>query len=152
MSKEVSEMDLDTKVRLHIFERVVSDGSTPTVADAARSLGGSETDVEASFRRLAAGKVIVLVPGGREILMANPFAARPTDFAVSTKGRQWYGNCAWDALGVLSALGADGTVTTRCGDCGDPLEVAVERGSPRGDVVLHIAVPAHEWWDDIVFT
>ena len=148
----MSEMDLDTKVRLHVFERVARDGTVPTVADAARSLGLSEADVEASFRRLAAGKVIVLVPGEREILMANPFAARPTDFRVSANGRQWYGNCAWDALGILSALGADGTVRTGCGDCADPLEVAVQEGSPRGDVVLHIAVRAHHWWDDIVFT
>lgn len=148
----MSEVDLDQIVRLHVYQRVVDDGFPPTVADAARSLGLSEADVAASFRRLAAGKVIVLVPGEREILMANPFAARPTDFRVSANGRQWYGNCAWDALGILSALGADGTVTTGCGDCADPLEVTVERGAPRGEVVLHIAVPAHEWWQDIVFT
>jgi len=148
----VSEADLDRTVRLHIFERVVADAVAPTVADAARSLRVSEADVEASFRRLAAGKVIVLVPGEREILMANPFAARPTDFRVSANGRQWYGNCAWDALGILSALDADGTVTTSCGDCADPLEVTVQRGSPRGEALLHIAVPAHEWWADIVFT
>src|SRR5688500_11818442 len=148
----MSEADLDRTVRIHVYERVVGDGSPPTVADAARSLRVSEADVEASFRRLAAGKVIVLVPGEREILMANPFAARPTDFRVSANGRQWYGNCAWDALGVLSALGADGSVTTTCADCAEPLEVAVQGGTPRGDVVLHIAVPAHHWWDDIVFT
>ena len=148
----MSEADLDRSVRLHVYERVVSDGLPPTIADAARSLGTSEADIEASFRRLAAGKVIVLVPGGREILMANPFAARPTDFVVRANGRQWYGNCAWDALGILSALGADGSVTATCADCGDGLEVAVQAGMPRGDAVLHIAVPAHHWWEDIVFT
>lgn len=148
----MSEADLDRTVRLHIFERVVGDGIPPTIAEAAQSLRLSEADVEASFRRLAAGKVIVLVPGGREILMANPFAARPTDFAVRANGREWYGNCAWDGLGVLSALGADGSVTTTCADCGVPLAVAVQGGVPRGEAVLHIAVPAHHWWDDIVFT
>ena len=148
----MSEADLDTKVRLHIYERVARDGIVPTVAGAARALGISEGDTDASYGRLAAGKVIVLVPGEREILMANPFAARPTDFAVSAKRRQWYGNCAWDALGILSALGADGTVTTGCGDCMDPLEVSVRGGSPRGEAVLHIAVAAHSWWEDIVFT
>ena len=94
----------------------------------------------------------MLVPGGREILMANPFAAQPTDFHVRANGRRWYGNCAWDALGILSALDADGSVTTTCADCSDRLEVAVRTRVPRGDVVLHIAVPAHHWWDDIVFT
>ena len=148
----MTDQDLDRTVRLHIFDRVLSDGIPPTVADAARSLRLSESDVEASLRRLAAGKVVVLVPGGREILMANPFAARPTDFLVRANGREWYGNCAWDALGVLSAIGADGSVTTACADCADPLEVAVQAGAPRGNAVLHIAVPAHHWWDDIVFT
>lgn len=145
-------MDVDRAVRVHIYARVVAAGTPSTVADAARALGMSEADVEASYRRLAAGKVIVLVPGEREILMANPFAARPTDFRVSANGRQWYGNCAWDALGILSALQADGTVTTSCGDCAEPLRVAVHARSPRGEAVLHIAVPAHAWWQDIVFT
>lgn len=148
----MSEADLDRTVRLHVYERVVSDGFPPTVAGAARALGITEADAEASYRRLAAGKVIVLVPGGREILMANPFAARPTDFLVRANGRQWYGNCAWDALGILSALGADGSVTTACADCADPLEVTVRGGVPQGKAVLHIAVPAHHWWVDIVFT
>jgi hypothetical protein len=148
----VTEAGLDRTVRLHIFERVVADGIPPTVGDAARALGMSEAEAEASYRRLAVGKVIVLVPGGREILMANPFAARPTDFRVSADRGRWYGNCAWDALGILSALQADGSVTTSCADCADPLEVAVQGGSPRGEAVLHIAVPARDWWGDIVFT
>jgi len=148
----VSEAELDRTVRLHVFERVVVDGIPPTIADSARALGRSESELDASFRRLAEGKVIVLVPGGHEILMANPFAARPTNFLVRARGREWYGNCAWDALGILSALGADGSVTTTCADCADPLKATVQGGIPRGEAVLHIAVPAHHWWDDIVFT
>jgi len=146
------EAELDHDVRLHIFAHAVTEGAPPTVASTARALGAGEADVEAAFRRLAAGKVIVLVPGEREILMANPFAATPTGFAVRAGDRQWYGNCAWDALGILAAVRANGSVIAACGDCAEPLKVAVRDGAATGEAVLHIAVPAHHWWDDIVFT
>jgi hypothetical protein len=63
--------------------------------------------------------------------MLNPFSAVPTAYRVHARGRWWYGNCAWDALGICAALHADGRVETSCPDCGEPLVVEVrgERGS-----------------------
>ena len=46
------------------------------------------------------------------IWMANPFSAVPTDFKVTSRGRTYFGNCIWDALGIPAILGADGLVET----------------------------------------
>jgi hypothetical protein len=85
--------------------------------------------------------------------MLNPFSCVPTAYRVRAAGRWWYGNCAWDALGICAALHADGDVHTSCPDCGEPLAVSVRDGAlDRDDLLFHCLVPARQWWDDIVFT
>jgi Alkylmercury lyase len=110
-------------------------------------------DIEAAFRRLAEGRVIVLMPGTTEIWMAHPLSAVPTSFRVKTARGEFWGNCIWDGLGVIAMLGGAGTVETRCPDCEEPMELRVEGGTlVDGAGVAHFAVPAARWWDNIGFT
>jgi Alkylmercury lyase len=96
---------------------------------------------------------LVLNPATDEIRMANPFSAVPTAYRVRASGRWWYGNCAWDAFGILAALDADGRIEGSCPDCGDVYAVDVAAGQADADGLLfHCLVPAAHWWDDIVFT
>jgi len=40
-----------------------------------------------------------------------------------------------------------------CGDCGVPLTLGVRDGSlAEGEGVVHFAVPARRWWENIGFT
>jgi hypothetical protein len=75
----------------------------------------------------------------------------PTPFPVVAGGRSYYGNCIWDALGIPAMLGCDGVIDTSCGDCGTAARVAVSGGAVRGDGIIHFALPARDWWKDIVF-
>ena len=95
----------------------------------------------------------MLNPATDELRMLNPFSVVPTAYRVQADGRWWYGNCAWDALGICAALHADGRIETSCPDCGEALalEVSDERVSD-GSFLFHVLVPAAHWWDDIVFT
>jgi hypothetical protein len=121
-------------------------------APAAEELG-DEDEVRAGWRRLHNAHALVLNPATAEIRMANPFSAVPTAYRVRANGRWWYANCAWDAFGVLSALGVDGRVESSCPDCGEPYAVEVVGGRvDRPDLLFHCLVPAARWWDDIVFT
>jgi hypothetical protein len=144
---------LDLTVRRQIYEITFTTGLPPLAWEAAESLGLPEPDVRASFERLATGRVLVLQEGEREILMAPPFSAVPTPFVVEALERRYYGNCAWDALGVLAMLKANGTVAASCGCCGTAMSLRVEDGALRPAAgVVHFAVPAKRWWEDIVFT
>jgi hypothetical protein len=96
--------------------------------------------------------VLVLKPDTGEILMANPFSAVPTPFLVQTEKFSAYGNCIWDALGIPAMLGRDARIVTSCADCGASAEITVSAGTVKGDGILHFAIPAHDWWNDIVFT
>jgi DNA-binding transcriptional MocR family regulator len=144
----------DDAVRLHILQKLIASGTAPRVRDTAEALGLPDSDVAAAYERLAANRVIVLKPGTPDVLMAAPLSAVPTPHVVRmADGRSHYGNCVWDALGVIAMRGIDGDVETVCADCDSPLRLAVRGGSLEpSDAVVHFAVPAARWWEDIVFT
>lgn len=145
---------LDTDVRLHIYGELTSHAAAPTVKETAASLAVPEDDVRAAYDRLAAGKVIVLHNGTRRVMMAAPYSAVPTRYVVRIVGRRsYYANCIWDALGVVAMLGSDGDVLTSCPDCETPLELHVRGGvlEPT-DTIVHFALPASRWWENVVFT
>ena len=96
---------------------------------------------------LAEHHVVVLDDDG-QIVMAHPFAAHHDGARVQSDGREWWGNCAWDAFGIVAALGLDDALVTDA----TGVQVAFLGGRPTGDALFHVAVPAAEWWADIGFT
>jgi hypothetical protein len=142
----------DHAVRLEVYRFFVDRGRPPVPAEMAERLGIEQMAVERSLKRLADGHALVLAPGTPYIWMANPLSAIPTPFSVEVSGRTWFGNCIWDALGVVAMLGGTGTVRTWCPDCQERLMVSVERNRlSAGEGVVHFAVPAAHWWEDIGF-
>ena len=142
----------DRDVRAQVYRLFVELGRAPVPAEIAQALDLSQDAVEDALRRLAAEHALVLAPGTPYIWMANPFSAIPTPFSVEAGGRAFFGNCIWDAMGVVAMLGGAGTVRTWCPDCQEPLEVAVADGQlTSGAGVVHYAIPAAHWWDDIGF-
>ena len=145
--------DLDNRIRVHVYERFVADGRPPTPDEVAAALGLTAEDAEAAYGRLADSRVFILAPNSTAIWTANPLCATPSAFAVDAGGRDWYGICIWDALGIPAMLGTDGVVSTPCPDCGEPLEFRVRDGDlERIDAVVHFAVPARRWWANIAYT
>jgi len=146
--------ELDLRIRNHLYASFVRDGTASSVAEAAEALDLPAAEVSDAYRRLHDAHALVLQPGGTEIRMLNPFAAVETSYRVEAGGRSWFANCAWDSLGILGALQGDGRIEAACPDCGEPLELEVREGElVRGrEQLVHFVVPAHRWWDDIVFT
>ena len=137
----------DLDLRNRTYARFVELGRAPAPDEV-----GEPAAVRAAWRRLHDAHALVL-DGSGGILMANPFSAVPTPYLVHAGGRDWYANCAWDAFGICAALHVDGDIETACGDCGEPLHVAVRESRPnRDDLVFHCLVPAARWWEDITFT
>lgn len=143
----------DRQVRAYIYDAIFTSGAIPTVAATAAGLACPPDDVATAFRRLAQGHVLVLQQERDDILMANPFSAVPTPFQVEAGGRSYWGNCVWDALGILAMLKRDGQVVTGCGDCNAAMTLTVRDGTVVDSPgVAHFSVPAKHWWDNIVFT
>lgn len=123
-------------VRRTIFESFAATGSPP-----------APESLDARLLRALEERHVVVLRDGR-VWMAHPFAAHRWGAHVTAAGgREWWGNCAWDGLGIVAALGLrDATVTS-----GD-VTVRVVGGEVADDALFHVAVPARHWWDDIEHT
>jgi hypothetical protein len=109
---------------------------------AATGTPGEHGDVSS----LAEQHVVALDDDGK-VWMAHPFAAHTDGARVDAGGRTWWGNCAWDAFGIVAALGLDDATITAQG-----ITLHVRDGEVEGDAGFHVLVPAAHWWDDIGFT
>lgn len=108
--------------------------------------------INASLRNLSDAHMIVLQPESGEVLMANPFSAIPTPFLVSIGDREWFGNCIWDSMGIAAMLHESAVLRSSCGCCGYAMMLRIPDGCMASDErVVHFAIPAARWWDDIVF-
>ena len=146
-------LDSDLEVRHAVYEHFVATGEAPTAAGLASRLGLKPPEIVASFQRLFERRLLVLGSDREQILMAPPFSGVPTQHRVVVGDREYFANCAWDALGVVAALGRDGLVRSRCEQSREPLDIPVHAAGPDPvPCVIHFAVPASLWWRDIGFT
>ena len=94
-----------------------------------------------------------MVQENGELWRVAPFSAVPTAFPVRVGSRSWFGNCIWDALGIPAMLKKDAMIDAACGCCNLNLPVEIRRGRLRQtEGIIHIAVPARDWYKDVVFT
>jgi hypothetical protein len=147
----------DLLLRNVTYALFVQLGRAPTTLEVAERAGLERTDVVAGWQRLHDQHALVLQDRidttHAAIRMANPFSGVPTRYRVEAAGKDWFANCAWDALGIPAALHADGRIRSTCPDCGLPIDIHVVDGRPDvTDLGFHCLVPAAQWWDDIVFT
>lgn len=146
-------MGIDTDLRGHVYRITLERGIPPTIAELATTAALSEDDVRRSLERLAKARVLVLQPASGEILMVPPFSAVPTPFLVESARHTAYANCVWDALGMPIMLDQPAHLVSACGCCGESMLVLVDPDlPPDAPGVIHFAVPARRWWEDIVFT
>jgi hypothetical protein len=141
------------QVRIHVFREAAETARVPQPPQIAEALERPQAEVDQALRALAAGKVLILAPNDGNIWAANPFCAVPSPFRVETRGKTYWGICIWDALGIVAALGTDAVIRAACGDCSEPMELQVAAAKlTRSEGIVHFAVPAHHWWDNIGFT
>ncbi len=145
---------LDLRIRTHVYSSFVQDGIARAPGQAAEELGLGVEQVRAAYRRLHEARALVLEADGEAVRMLNPFSVVETSHRVEARGRSWWANCAWDALGIPAALRVDATVEAACPDCGERLELEVRDGVLvlGAELLVQFVVPARHWWDDIVFT
>ncbi|HXX39408.1 MAG TPA: organomercurial lyase [bacterium] len=144
----------DSEIRLWIYWYFASTGRAPSPVEVAREFVLTPDQAERALTRLQReADALVLIPGSPYIWMAEPFSAVPTSFLVRSREMQWWGNCVWDAFGILALLGVDGEISTACPNSGQALRVTViGNGLAETAGIVHFAVPARDWWRDIGFT
>jgi len=146
-------VDFDIDVKLAVYRHFARTGTGPTADDVAAVVASDRDAVLEAYGRLRALRVLVLEADGATIRMAPPFSGVPTQHRVEAGGVGYWANCAWDAFGVIAALGSAGTIHSRCEQSREPLRLDVGPEGPAPcDWLFHCEVPAAHWWDDITFT
>jgi Alkylmercury lyase len=73
---------------------------------------------------------------GAQIIGAHGVTLRPTTHRVLHDGATTHTWCAFDAVGIPTALGIDASVITSCPNCGARLELAIHKGLPEDRPLL----------------
>ena len=145
--------DFDTGIKMVVYRATVESGIPPSIDAVADEVGESPGAVKESYARLRANRLLLLEAEGATIRMAPPFSGVPTQHRVIIDDREYYANCAWDALGIPAAFHRPGVVYSRCEQSLEPLRLQIGMDGPEPSTWLfHCLVPAAKWWDDRVFT
>jgi len=142
-------------LRKYIFDFFLETTRAPLAEEMMPKFGWSRGEVLAHLQELQAAHHIFLLPGTERILMANPFSSLPTPFRVSAGRRQYFANCAWDAIALHVVLDQDVRISSFCHHCGAPLEFGLSKRtvSPEGrGVLVFLQTPVSKWYDNLLTT
>jgi hypothetical protein len=143
----------DVTLRAAVYRYFADTGQSPTLEVVREAIGATSEQVRDGYRRLYAKRMLVPADGFAFVRMAPPFSGVPTQHRVMVNETEYFANCAWDAFGVVSALGGTGDVHSRCEQTLEPIILHLTAdGPPPSDWLFHSVVPASDWWNDIVFT
>ena len=145
--------EFDLALGTAVYRHFARTGGAPGLAAMREELGAAEEAIKDGYRRLYGRRMLVPADDFTTIRMAPPFSGVPTQHRATVNGVDYFGNCAWDVFGVVSALGGTGDVLSRCEQTLEPLALHLTPDGPSSSTWLfHCAVPAARWWNDIVFT
>ena len=143
----------DQTLRTAVYQHFAITGLSPTLDTMREVTGATSEQVMDGYRRLYAKRMLVPADDFAFIRMAPPFSGVPTQHRAAVNGKEYFANCAWDAFGVVSALGGTGDVVSRCEHTFEPLVLHLTGDGPSSsEWRFHCVVPAVDWWNDIVFT
>lgn len=123
-SAAIPEHTMDVgRVAFHAVRR----GERPTAARIGEKLGRDPEDVSADLRDLVSFGEANLDADGRVVAVAG-LSVVPARHRLELDGQPLHTWCAYDAVGIPAALGADATARTTCAWCDAPIEVRFTAG------------------------
>jgi hypothetical protein len=143
----------DLQIRYQIYRFFAEKFRAPSCSELAGLPDSDEEAVLVTFHKLHDRHMIFLQPGTDCIRMANPFSAVATQFKVRSGLKDWWANCAWDALGIAAALQIDVQIHAAYPDHQETVDLRVINGTVDGrGHVVYFPLPCSHWYDDLVFT
>jgi hypothetical protein len=160
-------------VRAFVYQHLADTARPPSPMETAARFGLAEAEAAAVYAELHARHALFLDAATGAVRMANPFSGVPTGFRVHARGRSYWANCAWDALGIPAALHTAAEVEAACAQTGEAIAFSVpypgaaatdeslssldmyaprHHRPPGTRLRIHFLVPFRHWYDDLVFT
>src|SRR5467141_4525943 len=116
MSQSSASENLRKNVRKFIFEHFEENATAPVLEQIMRKFRLDRISASKVLEELQSARHISLLPGTQRILMAFPFSSIVTPFRVQTAGndKDYFANCAWDAVAIHVALGKEQWIASYC--------------------------------------
>ena len=148
---------LAQRVRLFVFEHFLEHAVPPLLEQLMTEFSLTRAQTVAVLREVAEARGVAVVKGTSRVLMAWPFSAIATPFAVRSGGKRYYANCSWDAIAFHAMLGeAPVRIDSYCHHCAAPIEIEMEHGQATlvepSTTIVYLALRPTEWWEDIILT
>jgi Alkylmercury lyase len=144
------------ELRKYIFDRFLETTRAPLVEEIMQQFQVSRDEVVGGLQELQRAHHILLLPGTQRILMVNPFSNLPTPYRVSAGSKQYFANCAWDAIAFHVMLDRPVRISSFCHHCGVPIELDLDRGRAHseraGNALVFLGTPVAKWYDNLVAT
>ena len=159
MSQSSTSESLQKNVRKYIFEHFEEHAIAPVLEQIMRKFGLDRTSAFDVLVNLQSARHIALLTGTQRILMAFPFSSIVTPFRVKAAGRdkEYFANCAWDAVAIHVTLGKEEWISSYCHHCSEDIKIHLKDYMPiskQSDTqpLVYLALPALKWWENILLT
>ena len=159
MSQSNSSENLQKNVRKYILEHFEEHAIAPVLEQIMRKFGLDRPSAFKVLEDLQSARHIALLTGTQRILMAFPFSSIVTPFRVkvAAKEKEYFANCAWDAVAIHVALGKEQWISSFCHHCSEDIKIHLkDQGviSQQSDnqPLVYLALPASKWWENITLT
>ncbi len=131
-------MTLKERIRTGAFQLLLETRQPVSVAALANELGAAREKVEAGVFELDRQGLIRRDQSG-DVVGSVGLSVVPSRHQLYVGAQQFWTWCAYDAVGILGALGASGRVVSKSPLSGTPIDVRFHHGSPEeSDVVLYM--------------
>jgi hypothetical protein len=159
VSQPTSSESLQKNVRKYIFEHFEEHTTAPVLEQIIRKFGLDRASAFKVLVDLQSARHIALLTGTQRILMAFPFSSIVTPFRVKVAGKdkEYFANCAWDAVAIHVALEKEQWISSYCHHCSEDVKIHFKdqrRVSAQSDSqpLVYLALPASKWWENILLT
>lgn len=144
-----------TNSNLHytIIREIIDKGFAPDVDSLSQILDSKKEDVIKGLYDLEEYHGVVLHPNKPKIWVIHPFSLAPTNFYVSSKYGEWWGNCAWCSLGIAALLKDDVKIRTSIGAETKQVDIHIMNGEiQEKNYVVHFPIAMKYAWDNVIYT
>lgn len=148
-------VELLWQARHFVYRQFANTTHPPSVEETAKHFDISNEEANDLYRELHNRHAFFLDLETLKIRMANPFSGIPTDFKVTTNGKTYFANCAWDMLGIPAALHSDAVIEAKFTESNEKIELQITNYKLRTtnhNLLIHFPLPFSRWYDDLVFT
>jgi hypothetical protein len=159
MSHSDTSQNLQKNVRKYIFEHFEEHTTAPVLEQIMRKFGLDRASAFKVLADLQSARHIALLTGTQRILMAFPFSSIVTPFRVKVAGKEkeYFANCAWDAVAIHVALGKEQWISSFCHHCSEDIKIhlkdqRVVAQHSDNQPLVYLALPASKWWENILLT